>query len=428
MKHFIKGMTLLLAGVSFMACSKDVAFDENAQKQAEEAKAEAELAQKYASYETAFVKKFGSIAKGQDWGFGQTRGITTRGESFPGEKHKNDAPLTCDYDIPDNVTSEKEGGSANLVQSLMNDGVDNVTFIFNNYWMQHYNKAQGNHQKMKAVEAYDSSTNSWITVSKFSDGQNNSVTYYTKNKQSKGTTLMTGMGGAGCDGSTANGGDAAKGKLFRWKKSDGTYCYDYKFVVVNGNLFLGLKYNDADWWVILITKAIAKTNEADAEGRVMCEDMGEIGDFDFNDVVFDAKIWPNGDITIDVLAAGGILPITIDGTPVSLGEMTNTGVNTAGTQSFTISAVNGMPKYGEILDIPVVVNPGGNAKKYELKADVETAPQKICTFINTRWPDEYVSIERAYTQFGAWVQANDPTKWIEVEVEDLTDRNLGNNN
>ena len=35
MKSIIKGMTLLLAGASFVACSKDVAFDENAQKQAE---------------------------------------------------------------------------------------------------------------------------------------------------------------------------------------------------------------------------------------------------------------------------------------------------------------------------------------------------------------------------------------------------------
>ena len=58
MKHFIKGMTLLLAGVIVMACSKDVAFDENAQKEAQQAKAQAELAQKYATYQADFVKTF----------------------------------------------------------------------------------------------------------------------------------------------------------------------------------------------------------------------------------------------------------------------------------------------------------------------------------------------------------------------------------
>ena len=36
MKTIFKGMVLLLAGASFVACSKDVSFDENAQKQAEE--------------------------------------------------------------------------------------------------------------------------------------------------------------------------------------------------------------------------------------------------------------------------------------------------------------------------------------------------------------------------------------------------------
>ena len=40
MKSIIQGMTLLLAGASFVACSKDVAFDENAQK---EAQAQAEI-------------------------------------------------------------------------------------------------------------------------------------------------------------------------------------------------------------------------------------------------------------------------------------------------------------------------------------------------------------------------------------------------
>ena len=45
MKSIIKGMTLLLAGASFVACSKDVAFDENAQK---EAKAEAKADKKAA--------------------------------------------------------------------------------------------------------------------------------------------------------------------------------------------------------------------------------------------------------------------------------------------------------------------------------------------------------------------------------------------
>ena len=49
MKTIIKGMVLLLAGASFVACSKDVSFDENAQKEAAEAQKEAEVAKLYAT-------------------------------------------------------------------------------------------------------------------------------------------------------------------------------------------------------------------------------------------------------------------------------------------------------------------------------------------------------------------------------------------
>lgn len=76
MKSIIKGMTLLLAGASFVACSKDVAFDENAQK---EAKAQAELQQKFSAYDSEFVKAFGSIAPNHKWGFDKTRATETRG-------------------------------------------------------------------------------------------------------------------------------------------------------------------------------------------------------------------------------------------------------------------------------------------------------------------------------------------------------------
>jgi cell division initiation protein len=46
MKSIIKGMTLLLAGVMVMACSKDVAFDENAQKEAKKIINDAKLQSK----------------------------------------------------------------------------------------------------------------------------------------------------------------------------------------------------------------------------------------------------------------------------------------------------------------------------------------------------------------------------------------------
>ena len=106
--------------------------------------------------------------------------------------------------------------------------------------------------------------------------------------------------------------------------------------------------------------------------------------------------------------------------------MTNTGVNVnENLQEIIIEPKSdGQPVYSSIKDIPVVVTPGGDAKPYELNTTNGKAPQKICCPINTHWAEEYVGIDKAYTKFANWVKTNDSQKWIEVEVEELTDLDL----
>ena len=122
MKTIIKGMVLLLAGASFVACSKDVSFDENAQKQAEQ---EAQIAQKFATYQSDFVKAFGSIASGHQWGFDQTTGRSTR------------AAMTSDnklWIIPANFgggNQNAEGWNAKDLEGFSEDLIDSVTEIIN---------------------------------------------------------------------------------------------------------------------------------------------------------------------------------------------------------------------------------------------------------------------------------------------------------
>lgn len=439
MKTIFKGMVLLLAGASFVACSKDVSFDENAQKQAEEAKKQAELDQKYATYDAEFVKAFGTIAKGHDWGFGAA---ATRGEAMPGKNHNKDNNYDCGYELPKDITSYKEG-PANKVQTKFKEGkgvdINELVlfkdFVFSYYWMQHANKAQGNHRKMVNLEAYASNGNDWIDVTNFDYGDNTTNTYYVGKTKLKGTTLMLDMGGAGDPENDY--------KLFRWIDSNNKYHYDYKFYEYTTSdgknlLFLGLPYDinniAGDWWIILIAEAVPKdpTKKVAEAGRVFCEDMGTIGDFDFNDVVFDAWIYQNGEIDIEILAAGGTLPISVAETPVTLGEMTNTGYSTSGItvepQKIHLNANSDKsPKYATIKDIPVVVTPGGGAIPYVLKADPDAAPQKICTYINANWPDEYVRIEKAYPQFEEWVGTYHPSKWVDEEITKFTDLDLTNN-
>ena len=433
MKTIIKGMTLLLAGVMVMSCSKDVTFDENAQK---EAKAQAELQKKFAKYESDFEKAFGSIAPGHKWGFDQATGSATRAAVISTSEY---------WIIPENCwggSQNKEGWNASDIrqQFINKDKTGGVQsslsdFSFNNYFLQQVKKAQGNgggqvKQSVDRLEAFNSNSGDWEAVTNFKGADNSNGTftvtaestyfYAPTYKSAAGTTLMTGMGGQPDN----------NGKLFRLRNTDGSYNYDYGFIrttayhkdlkrSIDNEPFLifqlpGKKDKDTPlYWVIRLGVG-EKATEPDpvvAEGRVLCEDMGA-NDFDFNDVVFDATIMRTGEIKIKVLAHGGTLPIAIDGVDVTLGQMTNTGVNEDDIQEFTIAAVNGSAKYSTIDAIPVTVDPNGTAgPSYNLGANVGSAPQKICAPINTRWPLEYTKISLAYSPFDTWVNMSNPAEW-----------------
>lgn len=422
MRTIFKGMVLLLAGASFVACSKDVSVDENALKQAEQ---EAQIAKKFATYQSDFVKAFGSVASGHKWGFDQTTGSATRTAVTSTDEY---------WVIPENCwggSQNKEGWNANTILGwIIKDTEGNIlptlaNFSFDNYFLQHVEKVNGNTgHSIRWLEAYNSNTKQWEKVTNFERADNpngiftitaeNTYFYAPKNKSAHGTTLMANMGGSP---------DPDTGKLFRLLKTDGGYSYDYGFFrttayhkdlkkdIANEPF---LAFNIAgDFWVIRlgVGEKITEPDPVLAEGRVLCEDMGA-NDFDFNDVVFDAKIMRTGEIQIQVLAHGGILPIAIDGQEVTLDKMTNTGINEDEIQNITISAVNGQPKYSKIEEIPVTVDPNGTAgPTYNLEAKVGDAPQKICAPIGTLWPKEYTKINLAYTPFDTWVYNATPAQW-----------------
>ena len=408
-KTILGGLSILLMSVAFVGCSNEVSVDENyAHKK------------KVMEYDAAFEQEFGKIAEGHNWGFDQTAGARTRGA---------DVSSFVGWEIPTDLTSSKEGWSKSLQAALENSTLTTINVDFKNYWLQHAAKAM-HHKNMKKLQAYDSSANNgaggWIDVINFKDGDNTVENKSYLNTKLKGTTLMKDMGGSGDP--------ANNNKMFRWLGSDNNYYYDYKFCQYNGMYFLGLyNYisNKPDYWVIAIAQANKAEDELKEEGRVLCEDMGTVGDFDFNDVVFDVQIFESGKIVIDIKAAGGTLPITVAGEAVALGEMTNTGVKDADkTQQITIDAETAKTnKWFTIKDIPVVVYPAGDsAIPYELVAEPGKAPQKICTCRGVYWPDEYVSIKDAYVDFEDWVKNNpQPATWDENRVEKFTNLILEDN-
>lgn len=150
--------------------------------------------------------------------------------------------------------------------------------------------------------------------------------------------------------------------------------------------------------------------------RVMCEDLGMIGDFDYNDVVFDVYYVGNT-AHINLLAAGATLDIYIGKIDpnfevhklfgVDKGVMVNTarggmegnvnsGVVTGDPVSFEIVAPSTDPN-----DIPIYV--GDSNSNFALTAAKGEAPHKICVANTVRWTNERLNISVQYPDFPKWV-------------------------
>ena len=192
-------------------------------------------------------------------------------------------------------------------------------------------------------------------------------------------------------------------------------------------------------WIVKISPAYP-TPTPDPEyktetKRVMCEDLGNTYDFDFNDLVFDVYYTYKGteanktNITahITLQAVGGTLPIYI-GTDTAdptkelhyrmLGQASSSPINVAASNgathapvSFTISAKTTNPN-----DIDIIVrNPDAKGAITDIilpkSGESNLAPQKICMPVGTRWLKENQQIEWGYTMFKDWVNNGRNTEY-----------------
>lgn len=221
-------------------------------------------------------------------------------------------------------------------------------------------------------------------------------------------------------------------------------------------------------WIIKITPANYKPSPELPLTRIMCEDLGNTLDFDFNDLVFDVKYemtWgsPNKlDAILVIQAAGGTLPIWVGKKENNyeahylLGNKqgeTDTPINVAAT-------IKGKTHEVAIVRIPLVegtdwstengqvkVNPndikiwvGTNTASLITAAALlpkaggtagQSAPKKISIpYTDTRWLKENQQIEWAYTHFDEWVKdetkygyftsgtTRNPNAWTEVDKDE----------
>lgn len=485
-KYYLSGIVALAIGAMFTSCSKDSdLYDESSVEQQEALKIQQQYAELRKSYNDAFTKEFGTIAPGHDWGFGTT--ATTRAainnvsgidgfyelpedaafnskfqnfnkygegmfcvfyQAYLNVQNGKAVNYNMNKEVLNNLYSGKPFGNKKTGAVAVSDHyltlqeLKNELGDLSNYYVQQiYKNTRSNpqHKDFGKLYAYNHISNAWEYVEGFEAGKAEHADFIVKqNKKISGYTLMAGMGNP----------TESDLNFLQWNYKDypNDYDSDYKILKIEGDYYIGM--NDlhassnnhqevgegADYcsWIIRIAKAQPTTTTIPEikQARIFCEDMGNIGDFDFNDLVFDAVVKSNNDIEITVLAAGGIYDYTIDGVAVTLGEMTNTGVNEADRQTFTIKANGRQPKYSNFKDIPIVVYPKGQEAAlyhYELNAEPNEAPQKFCTYVDVEWADEYVNIKRVYPKFQQWVNTYTPAEWGDQATSRFIDLDLTNN-
>lgn len=158
---------------------------------------------------------------------------------------------------------------------------------------------------------------------------------------------------------------------------------------------------------------------------IACEDLGNLDDFDFNDVVFEVKyVAGEATATIIPLAAGGTLPATIfvttkdmNGNPSTreIGEIhqlldpsssTSTMLNThtkgkAGAP-ITFNVGNGFSISTGMGSFTIQVTKDGSSTTEITPPGKGTAPQMICIPAPWAWPIEKAGINEAYPKIGEW--------------------------
>lgn len=235
---------------------------------------------------------------------------------------------------------------------------------------------------------------------------------------------------------------SAVDKDFILKMVDGAYYVGFNYTLPQmdeNNVYTDTKEgkymkllgaNDVyDDWIIKITPAIYKTvDETDTRGanggRIICEDLGTTGDWDFNDLVLDVvytkyenNAWTEPVATIR--AAGGRLPLFVEDHEVHdlLGvprtQITNTGWNSAPVAIFRLDGDyltdDGHVDLGQV-PIKVVQEDGTETL---LQAYQGQPAAKIQVKPTYKWCVEKHHIKTAYPTFADYV-ANPTVNWQTV--------------
>jgi hypothetical protein len=400
MKNLLKLLPLAAISCMMVGCTNnDNAYD-----------ADAIANQKKAEYTAAFQKEFGTIASNQDWGFSSATSSANAFMTRTANKNTNqwfgyvDAPGGYDSNnMPKGDVTQAEIDSVKDVFSKVDKSDNAINLNWSDFFIQHV----------------------YTSKASYKDGNNNPVT---------GNAHMDYLT-AGASDDHANDFNSSTGGIILMQNSstsrfgyrnstDGNMHYEYIIKEINGNYYVGFDFyaNGSnpnqkverdyiyDDWIVKISPATYKN-----ASRIIAEDLGSIGDFDFNDVVFDVVQVDNATV-ITVRAAGGTLPlyIKVDNTEKevheALGVTTSTMVNTNNGSVSKPIAIFRLPAYTTDLDNGVVVYVKNGSSDITLTTETGGAPAKIRVKTSYQWTNERQSIKDKYPQFAKYV-SNPTISW-----------------
>ena len=324
MKHLKISVAILVASTFVVSCSKSDVFEQNQSSVIET---------KMNQYKTSFVQKYGEIAPDQSWDFSTVSNAkaSTRAEGEISGKIDMGAPVIKQFmqtinadrkSVKDNINN---GETKTWIPRLAVEMYAAVAQCDKNKTLKdksndlyyHFEVCQGKARSkvmenvnVKNGRSYDAGTYGYLNNSSHNRRLVNTkslssdaywVAYYTH----AGDDPYANEANAD-DNPYANEANAeimANLKSFEIKY--------YKEYSVNGRTYWGFDCtNDGDYSdLIFLVKNVDPVKPV--EKRYMVEDLGSIGDFDFNDIVFDVHEDVQGNQKCIIRAMGGTLDFTL---------------------------------------------------------------------------------------------------------------------
>lgn len=369
------------------------------------------------NFQTEFVKQFGEIASNQNWGF-KSVGVYTMPSSTR-TVYKTDMPECYQYYEPAPDVTPDQIEAVKLAFQNLDDLVSELP-NYTRFYVQHVYMSDRTYPDGNGNDVVGSDHMDQLKVWK--DDMNGEHAY-DFNQKAGSTVLFINSGTKNF--SYFNSTDSQDHFEYIVKKVGDYYYVGFSFGATGQNPNQQVAGdNNYDDWIVRIVPAKLKGEEDKNTQRIIVEDLGSIGDFDYNDLVFDAYVYNKDGGTwanITLRAAGGTLPIYICGCEEKVevhdkfGVSRNTMVNTKnGTVDkdpveFTIKLKNATSSSFNANDIEVQVENNGNVMT--LTSNVGRAPEKICVDNSFYWCDEKVNVNTVYPNFSRYVSNPTIDKW-----------------